>query len=229
MKKYFTLFLTAVMLITLSACQSDATTEDLDEVTVALEESLFVWNTMGFVNNMVIEEDGEVVQHLKMTMHVALNGQLYLEVEDLTDGSATLVSYVYIEGENEDAYLYDNDGFYGEGGEVYRIETYENIVSEIPKPSDVFNYLIYHLPKDDIEDEALKMNHYRVSFDGKDLDVNLSFTFTQGSEHETLVWKIEGNTDDFTFQTPETNEAEIRFFKSDFFDSFTGIDKSLHD
>lgn len=229
MKNILKLSLLVLVIFGLSACQGDDTRADLDEVVLALEENLFVWNTVGFVNNMIYEENGEIIQHLKMTMYTDLNGQLYLEVEDLTDNSPTLVSYVYIPAENEDAYLYDNDAFYDQGSENYYIKSYEEIVEDIPQPSAVFSYLVHNLPKDDVENEALKLNEYRVKFNGDSVDVYLSFTFTDNTESETVVWKIEGDVEDFMFNTPQTNGADIRFFKSNFFDTFEGIDKDLHD
>ncbi len=222
--------LTLGIVVVLSACSGeDATTEDLDEVTYALEEGLFVWDEIGFINNMIYEEDGEVVQHLKMTMHVDREGKLYLEVEDLTDGDSVLVSYVFIEAGGSEAYLYDHEDYIEEGTESYRIEVYEEVAEAIPNPNEVFQYLVYNLPRHDVEDEALNMNHYRVDFDGDEVDVNISLDFRQDSETETLVWEITGHTEDFTFKSPDTGGAEIRFFKSDFFETFTGIDKNLHE
>jgi len=229
------LFLT--ILFSLAAC-GNGTEEGSYDLFRELKDDLLVeigeTDTLTMHNDIKRTSGGELVQHLRLSVHTERAGKVYLTVEDmLAEGGPVLVNYLYASGRF--VYLYDNHGHFDADAEVkeeYYVKTREDMEGQYPNPFDIITYQLDIFPDERFEEKRnFSITDYSVSYNRKagsfDTVVSVHYDGPEGTDD--IEWILSGDMDDFTLENPDPNTGTLRFIRQDFFADFEGIDESKHE
>jgi|GEM_PF-1275195 len=222
-------------LFALMACGNDHDFEAFDEFKTELLAEVDEWDNVSMINEIEMEMDGELLQHLIMEVHVDEDEDVsFVRIKDLLNDEPVILNYIYVEGDT--AYTYENLGE-DEDGEIEESYDIEEITDEsqmIPSPYQLLLNALQSYPGEDLlENEEIDLEYetYTVEWDETSFNVFTEALLEnpQTGEDESLTWSIEGDYDEFEITLPDPQAGVFTFINQDFFADFEGIDYEAHE
>ncbi len=228
-KKILGTFLMGVTVFTLSACNSEDEHdfETLDNLKNELVDEVMYWENISYYNEILLEEDGRVVQRLLMEIHRNEDYNVFIRISDATfEDDPVVFNYMYVD--DDIAYSYENCSVVNsdcEGEDVYERIPYSS--GDIPHAVDYLVEALEIFPSRNVlEDEKVRIDQFDIHWENEAFDVFTEINYSDEIGEEFYSWTLKGTKEDFKIETPNIRWGNYQFIKQDFFETFEGIDYS---
>ncbi len=228
-RRLLLLFATGSALM-LAACGGTDYEEEFEVLAEDLFEAVTFWENKAMTNELKRVSGDTTTHHLIERYYFGYDGQIFISVHDLLLDDR-MVSYMYIEGDT--AYIFEDHTSQG-GSKEYRQASRDEMRGNYPTIEQMLTQNLNAFPSEDMADDVVSFKEYYVRYDRDSGEFEAfadMFVDDDGLTFD-VSWRYTGDLEKFTIELPELETGMtqvVTYQETDFFETWDGIDTSLHE